>query len=240
MTERQRELLNIIIKEYIHTAEPVSSKLLCDGYFDLSSATIRSEMSDLENEGYLAQKHTSGGRVPTDKGYRTHVDDIDRSGLKIKKSHKNKLDLVFSDSYVDAREFNRALSHMLSALSDHLIIAGIEEQSDFCKHGLSSLFDEPEFQELERVFQLTNFFDEFEDIFPEFNRAFRRTSKKPIRILIGSESPFKHMKNETMMLAEYNLPQGYTGALTLVGPTRMDYERNLGLLGYTINQLQGN
>src|SRR3989344_6017637 len=77
LSDRQEKLINIIIDEYIKTAEPVSSKALVKSrFFDLSSATLRNEMHDLEHKGYLAQFHTSGGRVPTDRGYRFYVDNL--------------------------------------------------------------------------------------------------------------------------------------------------------------------
>jgi heat-inducible transcriptional repressor len=77
LTERQRLLLALIVRDYIETAEPVGSMRLVGHYkLDLSSATIRNEMAALTEMGYLRQPHTSAGRVPTEEGYRyfvTHV-----------------------------------------------------------------------------------------------------------------------------------------------------------------------
>ena len=73
LTNRQSELLKLIIEEYIKTAKPVSSKSLCDT-LNCSSATVRSEMSNLEELGLLEKTHTSSGRVPSEKGYRYYVD----------------------------------------------------------------------------------------------------------------------------------------------------------------------
>ena len=75
LTNRQSELLKLIIEEYIKTAKPVSSKSLCDT-LNCSSATVRSEMSNLEELGLLEKTHTSSGRVPSEKGYRYYVDYI--------------------------------------------------------------------------------------------------------------------------------------------------------------------
>src|SRR3990167_4951245 len=76
ITTRQEALLASIIKEYIETAEPVSSKILeKSGFFDLSSASIRGEMNDLEGAGFLMHLYTSSGRIPTDKAYRYFVDN---------------------------------------------------------------------------------------------------------------------------------------------------------------------
>ena len=77
LDERKKIILEATISNYIKTAEPVGSKALLDsGQFQLSAATIRGELNDLEKDGYLAHLHTSSGRVPTDKGYRLYVDDL--------------------------------------------------------------------------------------------------------------------------------------------------------------------
>jgi heat-inducible transcriptional repressor len=74
LTERQRTLLLVIVRDYIDAAQPVGSKRLVDRYrLDLSSATIRHEMVTLTDLGYLRQPHTSAGRVPTEEGYRYFV-----------------------------------------------------------------------------------------------------------------------------------------------------------------------
>ena len=75
MEDRKRRVLQAIIDDYIHTAEPVGSRTVARKYgLGVSPATIRNEMADLEDMGYLEQPHTSAGRVPSDKGYRFYVD----------------------------------------------------------------------------------------------------------------------------------------------------------------------
>ena len=77
LDERKRKILNAIIRNYLDTGEPVGSRTISK-YSDLnlSSATIRNEMSDLEELGYILQPHTSAGRIPSDKGYRFYVDNL--------------------------------------------------------------------------------------------------------------------------------------------------------------------
>jgi len=75
MNKRREKILRFIVKEYIKTAKPVSSKVLFERYqFHLSSASLRNEMVKLTQDGYLFQPHTSAGRVPTEKAYRFSVD----------------------------------------------------------------------------------------------------------------------------------------------------------------------
>lgn len=77
LDERKRKILQAIIRNYLETGEPVGSRTISK-YTDLnlSSATIRNEMSDLEELGYIIQPHTSAGRIPSDKGYRLYVDQM--------------------------------------------------------------------------------------------------------------------------------------------------------------------
>ncbi len=77
LDERKEKILKAIIQTYLETGEPVGSRTISK-YSDLklSSATIRNEMSDLEEMGYIIQPHTSAGRIPSDKGYRFYVDQI--------------------------------------------------------------------------------------------------------------------------------------------------------------------
>ena len=77
LTERQKKLLLLIIRDYIESAQPVGSKRLAEHYrISLSSATIRNEMAELTELGYLRQPHTSAGRVPTEEGYRYFVSQL--------------------------------------------------------------------------------------------------------------------------------------------------------------------
>ena len=77
LDDRKTRILNAIIKNYMETGEPVGSRTISK-YTDLnlSSATIRNEMADLEELGYIVQPHTSAGRIPSDKGYRFYVDHL--------------------------------------------------------------------------------------------------------------------------------------------------------------------
>lgn len=77
LSERKMQILKTLIDDYVQTAQPVGSRTISRKYeLGLSSATIRNEMADLEEMGYITQPHTSAGRVPSDKGYRFYVDHL--------------------------------------------------------------------------------------------------------------------------------------------------------------------
>lgn len=255
ISQRQGALLASIIENFIKTAEPISSKLLeKSGFFDLSSATIRAEMNELEGCGYLAHLFTSSGRVPTDRAYRYYVDNLHhrnteapqkhRKGYGIKEKDRGRIRFAIQEAGGDPREINKAVAQTLSDLSENLVITGIEEEQDFFKIGLSGLFELPEFREFDRAFRLTSFFDEFEQLFNEMEREFfgfsaQRPKKhnEDVKVFIGRENPVKNIRDETVMFAKYNLPHDLTGSLTLIGPTRMDYAKNIGLIKYATQEL---
>ena len=77
LSERKRQILKVVVEDYIRTAEPVGSKAIASEMGgSVSSATIRNELSDLTELGYLEQPHTSAGRMPSPKGYRLYVNEL--------------------------------------------------------------------------------------------------------------------------------------------------------------------
>lgn len=76
LSEREKHILDILVKTYVSTGEPVGSRTVAKSGLDLCAATVRNSMSDLEDKGYLSHPHTSAGRIPTDKGYRHYVDEL--------------------------------------------------------------------------------------------------------------------------------------------------------------------
>ena len=136
LTERQIELLKIIVEDYIQTARPVGSKSICD-LMNCSSATVRAEMSQLEEYGLLEKEHISSGRIPSEKGYRYYVDNImkpkELSGddmLKLQTIVNNK-SLVLSDVITQSMEIVSQLTNytaiVLGNASKDNLISKVEE-----------------------------------------------------------------------------------------------------------------
>ena len=121
MSERQSKLLKLIVEEYIKTANPVGSTSLSEK-FKCSSATIRNEMAELENIGYLEKTHTSSGRIPSEKGYRYYVDNLmkpkEMTGedvLKLQRIFDNK-QLVLSDVITKSMEIISEITNYTSVV----------------------------------------------------------------------------------------------------------------------------
>lgn len=116
LTERKLKILQAIIDDYVETAEPVGSRTLAKEFNNqISSATIRNEMSDLEDMGYLTHPHTSAGRVPSDKAYRLYVNSIMRP---VKVTSPETQERVRQQLRKDADEFDKTIRHAAKLLSE--------------------------------------------------------------------------------------------------------------------------
>ncbi len=127
LTEREALILQAVVHTYITDAEPVGSRSIVKRYnLDFSAATVRNVMSDLEEAGYLEQRHTSSGRVPTDSGYRYYVDHLMRV-QKLTLQERARIEQDLSKQLSDADEVMRHTSQLLALMSHH---TGIVEMPD--------------------------------------------------------------------------------------------------------------
>ena len=137
-TGRKIEILKEVIGRFIVKADPVSSRRIAqDSEFDLSSATIRKEMAELEEMGYLTHPHTSAGRTPTDKGYRFYVDNVIKEQMEVN-IDDNKSDITFDMAIGKDMEIEMVLqrsAEMLARFTNYLslVVAPTIQQSRF-KH----------------------------------------------------------------------------------------------------------
>lgn len=215
MDQRKENLLNKIIEEHIRTAQPVGSGLLVNKYFDLSSATLRNEMAELEKSGYLNQPHTSAGRLPTEAAWQYYLANLDGlNDLSIKEKSFLRQN---SDSIKD-------LAKGLAELSGQMVFVGFTS-NDFYYTGLTNLFSQPEFQDIDLVRNMSRIIDRLDEA---IKKLFSKNNKgNGPEVLIGQESPFA----EECAALVINCRIGRNEAvLGILGPLRMDYRHNLALL----------
>ena len=121
--ERKKRILQAVIQDYIETAEPVGSRTIAKKHIqELSSATIRNEMADLEEMGYLTQPHTSAGRIPSDLGYRVFVDNM-ISKYKFTLNEISKMQSEITKKIQEANRISAELSELLSSLTKYTALA---------------------------------------------------------------------------------------------------------------------
>jgi len=139
LSERQRNLLLIIIRDYIDSAQPVGSKRIVEHYrLDLSSATIRNEMAALTELGYLRQPHTSAGRVPTEEGYRFFVSQM-----------MNQAELPKAVQHTISHQFNQARADVDQWM--HLAASVLAHQSQGASVVTAPRADSARFQHVELI-----------------------------------------------------------------------------------------
>ncbi|NLJ70066.1 MAG: heat-inducible transcription repressor HrcA [Clostridiaceae bacterium] len=143
LTERKRHILRAIIDDYVLNAEPVGSKYLVDKYkLGVSSATVRNEMSELEELGYLEKPHTSAGRVPSDKGYRAYIDLL--LDLKpVSQTDQDKIESFFSDHMNEVTTLVRQSANVLSEQTDFPSLVISPRYSDTSLEQIKLLMIEP-------------------------------------------------------------------------------------------------
>lgn len=135
LDERKQRILRAIVQDYIATAEPVGSRTIARRYLsDYSAATIRNEMADLEEMGFLGQPHTSAGRIPSDKGYRFYVDFLmdlptlnDPDAAWIKQSYATRMKAM--------EQIIQQTAHILASITNYtsVVLGPQTHQSAFLK-----------------------------------------------------------------------------------------------------------
>jgi heat-inducible transcriptional repressor len=322
VTERRRKLLQIIVDEYVRSAQPVGSNALVEKYrLGVSSATVRNDMAALEEEGYIAQPHTSAGRVPTDSGYRYYVESLMQeerlpedaqqtirhqfhqaareleewahlaaailaarvgNAAVVTTPHSREpkirlLELVSVHEHLallvvvlqEARVLQQMVSleqpltqDELTAIGKHLnelvsdktareVRSATQELTPVEKvlldvatslldsadqigsepgyvEGLRDLLRQPEFSEGERLLRLLEAMAEhnLSKAIPAPNLA------GDVSIIIGGEHPIDEMRACSVISTRYDGPSGLRGTLSVVGPTRMHYPRNVAAVRY--------
>ncbi len=117
LTSRQEKILQLIVTEYVKSVNPVGSKLICDE-LNCSSATVRNDMSTLEDLGYLQKTHVSSGRIPSEKGYRYYVDNL-MEPKKMNGDDLLKLQLIFNNNKLEMNDVIKKSLAIISELTDY-------------------------------------------------------------------------------------------------------------------------
>lgn len=229
LTERQGKILSAIIRQYTQTAIPVSSNLLVEKYnLDYSSATIRNEMLELEEKGFLLKPHISAGRIPSDKGYRYFVDNL-MEERDLSREYQKKLELELLRMKAHNARMTRTVAKLLSSMSESLAISGLIGKDEFFDFGMHELLEDPEFNHLDEVARISSALDMIDQ---NVDAILSKLKGDQTKIFIGKENPLKEIQNCSMVVSPYRLPSGERGIVAIIGPKRMQYNRNKGLIDF--------
>jgi transcriptional regulator of heat shock response len=220
LSERQAQILEAAVREFIETGEPVSSGLLFERHrFGIRPAMIRLELNDLADEGYLEQPHHSAGRVPTNRGFEFFANRVleeDGAATRLDPGVRNLFE-------------HRAWPELVERLSDDLGLLGAA--ADFSEHrtykdGLENLIDHLEWRSREMI---TSVIRDFEELDRRLGRADALFGDDDLRVFVGRKSPVTTCPELAVMAARYD-EDGRRIAIFAIGPKRMDYRKAARIL----------
>lgn len=225
MSERKQLILATLIREYVKTAQPVSSGVLVDKYkLDISPATVRNEMMELEDEGFIYQPHTSAGRVPTEAAYRLFL-EIRTEAQKLKELKEGEikiLDQLFKPDETSYKQTAKAIAELSSGA-----VFWAFHKNDLYYTGLANLFAQPEFKQVDAVCDASAVIDRLEEIIDDIFEKLADGSQ----VLLGEDNPFGNFFG-TVLVKYRNKGNNASGIFGILGPLRMNYRRNLALVDF--------
>ncbi|MEA3328737.1 MAG: hypothetical protein U9Q08_03280 [Candidatus Omnitrophota bacterium] len=250
LNQRKEDILTIVIQFYITTGTPVASRLISDTYnLSLSPATIRNEMSELEEMGYLGHPYTSAGRIPTDQGYRYYVDRL----MRVKDMTKKEINRI-EKQYIDHQngleeiavleETITGISQALSELTNYTAVSLFPGFKD-CRaghekrlylEGIWHILNYPEFHDFDVIKRMFETFEKKYQILDVLNEDIEQEG---IQIHIGSENKYCELQNCSLVTSRYSKGDQVIGSLGIIGPVRMDYERVVGMVGFLAEVMTG-
>ncbi|MGP4080425.1 heat-inducible transcriptional repressor HrcA [Pseudalkalibacillus sp. R45] len=325
LTDRQLLILQILIDEYIQNAEPLGSRSISKRQdISFSSATIRNELADLEDLGFIEKTHSSSGRIPSEKGYRFYVDNL-LSPVEMRNKDMKRIHSLFHEKMLELEMLIEHSANLLSEITNYTsIILGPEVYETKLKHlqivpiskgtaifvlitdtghvekytvelpdemdasdlertvnilnerlkgvpfshlkmklqqevqgllkthlqnyektldflaqlfkneksdkiyygGKTNILNQPEFQDVEKVKALYNAIEKQDLI----HQLLHQGNTDKINVKIGAENTIQEMKNCSLITASYSIGGQHMGTLAILGPTRMEYPRVIGLL----------
>jgi len=224
MTLRQQKILSAIVEQYAEVASPVGSSLLAK-VFHVSSATVRTEMVELERMGYIKQPHTSAGRIPTDKGYRFYVNQLSdgQENRNEERRAERALTARVQHGGIPERTIRNAVDTLVE-LTHNLGLATIGNQLYIS--GLSNLFGQPEFMQASRAQQVARLLDNLE---PWLREA---APNEPLNVFIGAENPIGRNAEASLIISRFRSPYSDHSYIGVLGPTRQQYRDVMSLVAH--------
>lgn len=240
MPDRKDIVLAAIIQTYIKHAKPVGSAHLLEEFnLGVSPATVRNDMMWLEKHGMISQPFTSAGRVPTDVGLRKYVDEMMNDvQVRIPKDMLVKLQEI-SEMRVRVKEehIQVKLKEAVSVLADitqNVSFATLPWVGDAYYLGLANILMKPEFHDSVKVSTVVQFLEDREHFIDFLEDV---AVDEDIRVFIGRENILEAIQSCSLIAVRYEFNPEMQGVMGILGPTRMNYSRNIAALQAVIEDL---
>lgn len=227
--QRKDIVLSMVVRHYIQTTEPVSSAYIAEEYErDISSATIRNILAELEEDGFLTHPHTSAGRVPTERGYRYFVDFLMQE-MQLLAEERQRVQKEYEEGVQELESLIEKTTQIISDLTHCTSIITIDGYPRaFACRGTNYLAQATGTHSLQKVAEILKTLEEKELIL----ELLRRDLDRRIKIYIGQETACEAFEDCALAVSRFDTRRGPAGRIAVLGPTRMDYQRVVSALEY--------
>lgn len=228
LTDRQLEILKAIVREYTETAEAVGSETLASKYdLHVSPATLRNEMADLVELGYLVKEHISAGRIPGPLAYRLYIKQL---------MEEQEIPVVAEVTikqrvWEQRHDVDRMLRQMVTALADEAQNLAIVVTTDGRVYHAGSVhvLRHPEFYNIDLTRSVLHMLDRAEVLLSIFENA---VPEQEVGVLLADEMGITGLSQCGLIYARFSLPNGQMAQLGVLGPMRLNYARIMPLVRY--------
>jgi len=229
---RKDRILAIVIGRYIKTVAPVGSQFITEEYnLDVSPATVRNILADLEEEGYLTHPHTSAGRTPTEQGYRYYVDHL-MNEIQLLEGEKRRIQQEYKHHTRQLEDLMEKTSQVISDLTHYTSIVSLDDGDKIICKGTSYVVGYPDSTDILKIQAILRILEEKGRLLELINRGL----EKRIKIYIGHEMALKDMESCSLAVSRFE-KDGLKGRIAVLGPTRMQYDRVVSTLDYISQML---
>ncbi len=227
--QRKDVVLGMVVQHYIHTIAPVSSAFIAEEYEqDISSATIRNILAELETDGYLTHPHTSAGRVPTERGYRYYVDFLMQE-IQLMEEERRRIQKEYERGVEELEELIEKTTQIVAELTHCTSIVTVDGWSQrYVCRGTNYLAEAVGAEGLQKVMAILKALEEKDRVLA----VLRRDIDKKIKIYIGQETDCDAFGGCAMAVSRFTTRRGPSGRIAVLGPVRMDYPRVVSALAY--------
>ncbi|MFA5363176.1 MAG: hypothetical protein WC335_08090 [Candidatus Omnitrophota bacterium] len=231
---RRKSVLEATVNSYIKSGIPVASDEIARE-FNLSSATVRNIFVELEEGGYLTHPYTSGGRIPTNKGYRYYVDFL-ISQMGLLDEEKERVTSVYEQKINRFEDIFEYTSEVISTITHYAgIVSFLDWQDRMFYKGISFILEQPEFKDSQRIRLLIRMIEDKRRLLDIINRDMEQGERTVV--LIGEELGCPEIENCSVIVSRYCLKKKPSGRLAVIGPKRMEYRHTIPALEYIADTL---
>lgn len=218
LTDRQVQILKVVVEEYMQTAEPVGSETLDRKYnLGVSPATIRNEMAYLVDLGYLKQPHTSAGRIPSPTAIRLYIDEMMKERSLTVAEEVSAKEKVW-EKRQEMGDVLRTTTYELARRTGSIGVAVTDDMKVYTS-GYAHVLDLPEFYDIDVTKTVLSMLDEAQSLLDLFRKAH---DNREIHVLLGDDFGNQFLEPVGVVYTDFQT-SNHRGSIGVIGSSRLDY-----------------